>query len=160
MKHWSDTLFYIVLALFTLPSFIVVFAATRALLHRFWPRQQHPKRVAAALSVVATPFLCVAGGYLALTIYLYYPQREFQKDKWASDVDKRYEMVDNLQGKHLLLGLTPERVATQLGAPTYQSETHWQYYIGFKTNLFSIDADALSVEFAQGKVVSYRIHEN
>ncbi|GAB3305709.1 hypothetical protein [Hymenobacter tenuis] len=160
MKASSDLLFYIVLGLFTLPAFIVVFAATRALLHRFWPGQQHPKRIAGAVSVAATPFLCLAGGYLALTIYLYYPHREFHKDNWASDVNKRYEMMEDLQNNHQLRGLTQVQVATQLGVPTYKSENHWQYYIGFKPSLFSIDGDVLSIQFAQGKVVSYQIHEN
>ncbi|GAB3234816.1 hypothetical protein GCM10027346_23990 [Hymenobacter seoulensis] len=159
MKSWSDLLFYVVLALFTLPAFIVVFAATRALLHRFWPGQQHPKRIAGAVSVAATPFLCLAGGYLALTIYLYYPHREFQRDKWASDVNKRYEMVEDLQSTHQLTGLTKEQVANLLGTPDYQDAGLWVYHVGIKPSLFALDGDALSLEFVQGKVARYWVHQ-
>ncbi|SNR68307.1 hypothetical protein SAMN06269173_10599 [Hymenobacter mucosus] len=84
---------------------------------------------------------------------------EFQKDKWTSDINKRYEMVEDVQHSHRLVGLTQNEVTVLLSEPNYKGEEFWQYYIGMTPRLIPIDGDALSLQFSNGKVVRYLIHE-
>ncbi|WP_139924435.1 outer membrane protein assembly factor BamE [Hymenobacter sp. DG01] len=158
-KDWSDLLFYAALALCASPLFIVVFASTRALLRRFSLAQEHPKRTAALVEAGATPLLCMAGAYLALSLYLYYPHRNFTSTGWAADKMKRYEMVEHLQTSHQLVGLTKAQVAALLGTPDQQADGYWEYYLGMTPKLIPIDADALTLEFREGKVVRCTVHE-
>lgn len=158
-KNWSDLLFYAVLAFCASPLFIMVFAAMRALLRRFSPTQRHPKFAAALVTAVATPLLCIGGAYLALSLYMYYPHRDFTTAGWTADKMKRYEMVEHLQTTHQLVGLTEAEAAALLGAPDQQMDGYWEYYLGMMPKLIPIDGDALTLEFRRGKVVRYVVHE-
>ncbi len=74
-------------------------------------------------------------------------------------MNKRYEMVEDVQHSHRLVGLTQNEVTVLLGEPNYKGEEFWQYYIGMTPRLIPIDGDALSLQFSNGKVVRYWIHE-
>jgi hypothetical protein len=151
--------FYFFILLCALLVAIPAFAVARYIIRRFWPMQQHGNRIAILAATVATPFLCVAGLYLILGIYLYYPHRDFNSDRWAAEKMKRYEIIEDLQDSHRLLGLSEKEVATLLGAPDQHTDQYWEYYLGMTPKLLAIDGDALSLEFSDGKVVRYFIHE-
>ncbi|QNE38309.1 hypothetical protein F1C16_01415 [Hymenobacter sp. NBH84] len=155
----SLVLFYFI-ALFGLLSLgALIFFIIRAGIHRFWPSTSHPTIVSVMLSMVATPLLCILGFYLFLVIYFYYPHRDFNQDTWAAKQDKRYEMVDDLQSSHQLIGLTEKQVTTLLGKPDMRFENSWEYYLGMPPKLIPIDGDALSLEFRDGRVTRYWVHE-
>ncbi|MBX0292245.1 hypothetical protein K3G63_17490 [Hymenobacter sp. HSC-4F20] len=156
---WDNILFYFIVLLLALPVAISVYAAVRTIISRFWPMQQHSTGVSIGIAAVTTPFLCVAGFQLALYFYFYYPHRDFDPNRWASTLPKRYEMVEDLQASHQLDGLTEAEVIKLLGKPDYQFENGWEYYIGMFPKAVPIDGDALSIQFSNGKVVRYRIHE-
>ncbi|MDF7810044.1 hypothetical protein [Hymenobacter sp. YC55] len=151
--------FYSLVVLCALLVAIPVFAVARYIIRRFRPAQPHSNRIAILAAIVATPILCVAGLYLMLAIYLYYPHRDFNSDRWAAEKMKRYEMMKDLQDSHRLLGLSEKEVAALLGAPDQQTDQYWEYYLGMTPKLIPIDGDALSLEFRDGKVVRFFVHE-
>lgn len=155
----SPTLVYFILLFGLLSLAALLFFTARAILSRFWPRASHPNTVAVLLTMAMTPLVCFGGAYLFLAIYFYYPHRTFNQDAWAAKQDKRYELVDDLQESHQLIGLTEEQVTTLLGKPDMRFENSWEYYLGMTPKLFHIDGDALSLEFSNGRVVRYKVHE-
>lgn len=156
---WQDVLFYLFVLLGLLLASVPVFFAAHFLIHRFWPAQRHPNRVALVLAAISTPLLCIAGLYLALAIYLYYPHRDFDPTRWATNQMKRYEMVDDLQGSHRLIGLREDQVIALLGKPDMRSDNSLEYYLGMTPKLLPIDGDALSIVLQNGRVTRCYIHE-
>jgi hypothetical protein len=156
--RWQTVLFYTVLLLCVGLLGLLVFRAVTYLVARFWPSLQRPTRIALPATILITPLLCVAIPYLFLAFYLYYPHRDFNKADWAT---KRYELVEDLVASHKLVGLTEEQVGELLGAPDRESTSAatWEYYLGMTPKLIPIDGDALSLQFSNGKVVRYWIHE-
>jgi hypothetical protein len=158
---WQNVLFNAFLLLCVGLLGLLVFKAVDYLLVRFWPRLQRPNRVTIPAAILITPLLCVAIPYVALALYLYYPHRAFNKSDWATDLPKRYELVDDLVASQKLVGLTEEQVVALLGKPDRESKSDaaWHYYLGMTPKLIPIDGDALSLQFKNGKVVRFWIHE-
>jgi amino acid transporter len=83
----------------------------------------------------------------------YYPERDFDKTKWETDIERRYEMTDDLVKNRKLIGKTKEEIKELLGQEGVSFDgSRWTYYIGFKPSLFGIDPDVLEIEFKEGKV--------
>ncbi|TGD83127.1 outer membrane protein assembly factor BamE domain-containing protein [Hymenobacter wooponensis] len=158
---WQTVLFYTVLLLCVGLLGLLVFRAATYLVARFWPSMQRPTRIALPAAILITPLLCVAIPNLFLALYLYYPHRDFNKADWATNLPKRHELVDDLVASHKLVGLTEQQVVELLGAPNTESkcDATWEYYLGMTPKLIPIDGDALSLQFSNGKVVRYWIHE-
>jgi len=159
MMAWQDILFYCFVLLGVFLVAIPVYFAVHALGRRFWPSQRHPNRIAFVMAAISTPMLCAGGLYLALAIYLYYPRQDFDPTEWAANQMERYEMVDDLQGSHRLIGLTEEQVIALLGKPDMRSDNSLEYYLGMTPKLIPIDGDALTIVLQSGKVSRCYIHE-
>jgi hypothetical protein len=112
-------------------------------------------RVAAtwASTLILTPiiYICLIMAWVyAVTDY---PKIEFNKAKWATDIEKRYEMTDDLVDNEQLTGKTKDEIIELLGLEdNTQQSNQWTYYIGFRPRLFSVDPDILVIEFKNGKV--------
>lgn len=104
-------------------------------------------------TLVLTPIIYV-GLIVGWVAYVsYYPERDFDKEKWKSDIEKRYEMTDDLVDNEKLIGKTKEEIKELLGQEEVSLDgSRWTYYIGFKPSLFGIDPDVLEIEFKDGKV--------
>ncbi len=104
-----------------------------------------------------TPLIYV-GLIVAWVVYVsYYPERDFDKEKWKTDIEKRYELTDDLIDSGRLIGKTKEEVKELLGQEDLSFDgSRWTYYIGFKPSLFGIDPDVLEIEFKDGKVSKCR----
>ena len=158
---WETILFYTVLLLCAGVLGLLVFRTATYVVARLWPSLQRPNRIALPATILITPLLCVAIPYLLLAIYLYYPHRDFNKADWATNMPKRYELVEDLVASHKLVGLTEQQVVELLGTPDmkFKPGATWEYYLGMTPKLIPIDGDALSLQFSNGKVVRYWIHE-
>jgi len=95
----------------------------------------------------------------------YYPARPFDKNEWQGQVEKRYELADDLINKKTLIGRTKAEVKELLGDETSYSQTqmqqeideksnNWIYYIGYKPRPMRIDADFLQIKFNNGHVIT------
>lgn len=102
-------------------------------------------------SVVAT-ILTVPVIYVCLILCWgilssYYPDKDFDREAWSQDKEKRYEYTHSLNEDRLLEGKTPDQVLEYLGEPDYKENNTFIYYIGFKPRLMGIDPDWLKIEF-------------
>ena len=104
-------------------------------------------------TIVITPVV-YAGLYVAWFAFVtYYPERDFDKEKWKTDIEKRYEMTDDLVDNEKLIGKTKEEIKELLGQEEVSMDSsRWTYYIGFKPGIVEIDPDVLQIEFKNGKV--------
>jgi hypothetical protein len=90
----------------------------------------------------------------------YYPERDFDKEKWRTDIERRYEMTDDLVENGKLIGKTKDEIKELLGQEEVSLDgLRWTYYIGFKPSLFGIDPDVLEIEFKEDKVSKCWIRE-
>jgi hypothetical protein len=113
-------------------------------------------RIAVTLisTLVLTLMVYVGIITLWLSVAMYYPKEDFDKDKWKSDVKKRYEMTDDLVNNKKLIGKTKEEIIQLLGQEENIFESdEWTYNVGFRPSMFGIDPDILEIEFKDDKVI-------
>ena len=104
-------------------------------------------------TILLTPIIYVGLIVVWVAYVSYYPERDFDKAKWKTDIEKRYEMTDDLVDNGKLIGKTKEEVKELLGQEDVSLDgSRWTYYIGFKPSLFGIDPDVLEIEFKEDKV--------
>lgn len=113
------------------------------------------RRVTTWLTTIAlTPVIYVGLILIWFAVASYYPERDFEKEKWMTDIEKRYEMADDLVDNEKLIGKTKKEIIELLGQEENNPEgSHWIYYIGCKPSLIGIDPDILEIEFKGDKVV-------
>lgn len=105
------------------------------------------------VTIVLTPVIYIGIILAWIAFATYYPERDFDKEKWKADIEKRYEMTDDLVDNGKLIGKTKEEIKELLGQEDVNSDsTLWTYYIGFKPSIIGIDPDVLEVEFKNDKV--------
>jgi hypothetical protein len=110
-------------------------------------------------TILLTPLIYVAVFMIWVISISYYPSNEFDKQKWHKDIDKRYELSEDIIENEILLGKTTDEVKTLLGDDYQQSGPDtWSYYLGFKPQLFGIDPDYLEIEFKDGRVIKVSQH--
>lgn len=105
-------------------------------------------------TLIFTPLIYVGLVVGWLVSVSYYSVKDFDKEKWNTDIEKRYEMTDDLIDNGKLIGKTKNEIKELLGQEAVSSDSaQWTYYIGFKPGPFAIDPDVLEVEFKNGKVL-------
>ena len=103
--------------------------------------------------------------FLSVLVFIfgasYYPTHDFNKQKWVSDSEKRYELSEDLIESKILIGKTKKEVTEILGEPDgWKQEDYWSYYLGYKPSFMSIDPDYLDIEFKNDKVSTVGQHES
>lgn len=143
------------LILIGLALLIIAFLFWRWLLKKFIKSDVKRKVFTWLATLLSTPLIYVASIFILISIISYYPSRDFDKERWHTDKEKRYELSEDLIESQMLIGLTKEEVSNVLGAEHDGSEEtdYWTYYLGFRPQLFGIDPDVLSIEFKDGKVI-------
>lgn len=108
-----------------------------------------------------TPIIYVGLIFTWISFETYYPEKDFDKEKWADNLEKRYEYADDLVDNDKLIGLTKKEIKEMLGEPEYENEKTMTYYIGFSPrHLFGIDPDYLEIDFEDGKAHETRIYNS
>ena len=111
-------------------------------------------------TLISTPIIYIGLIILWITIMSYYPSVEFDKAKWDTDKEKRYEMSEDIIQSNMLIGLTKQEVIELLGIEENKIESNlWYYYLGFVPRFLSIDPDVLTIKFVNGKVTEVGQHE-
>ncbi|MBC6988179.1 hypothetical protein [Hymenobacter sp. BT491] len=151
--------FYLALGIVGLIVGTCFYYLYRQLIGRFLKPRRHLVVIAALAAAITTPLLGWAGVRLTLYALAYYPHRDFNSKKWAADPLKRYEMMDDLLASQRLLGLSPPQVEALLGRPNLSNAGAWEYYLGMTPKVLSIDGDALTILFQNGKVIRCYIRE-
>ena len=124
-----------------------------------WNKLRNPLLWLTTLFV--TPAVYVGLFFIWFAFETYYPERDFDKEKWTENVEKRYEYADDLVDNEKLIGLSRKEIKEMLGEPEYESENSMTYYIGFSPrHLFGIDPDYLEIDFKDGKARDTRIYNS
>ncbi len=90
----------------------------------------------------------------------YYPTHDFDKEKWFTDEEKRYEMSDNIIESNMLIGKTKTEIQQILGDGDNSDQSDgWYYYLGYRPGFANIDPDVLYIEFKNGKVIKVEQHK-
>jgi hypothetical protein len=112
-------------------------------------------------TILLTP--CIYIGIILLWIFSvsYYPNRDFDKQKWFDDKDKRYELSKDIIGSKMLIGKSKVQVRQLLGdeADNKDSLNVWTFGLGIRPELFNIDDSYLQVEFDNEKVINVEQHK-
>jgi hypothetical protein len=109
------------------------------------------------ITIVVTPVVYVGIIICWIAYTSYYPRRDFNKSKWETDVETRYEMTDDLIESRQLLSRSKDEVRQLLGEDGMDSTSvRWTYYIGFRPGLLNFDPDVLEIEFKDNKVSTCR----
>lgn len=115
---------------------------------------------ATVAAVISALFLYVAIGATWFFIISYYPHREFNREAWLTNPEKRYELSKSIINSGILIGKTKAEVGEILGTGSHAgAENRWYYYLGFKPSLIGIDPDVLDIEFKDEKVIKVEQHE-
>ncbi|OCX51155.1 hypothetical protein BEL04_20825 [Mucilaginibacter sp. PPCGB 2223] len=110
-------------------------------------------------TIILTPII-----YCSIVLFFvfcveYYPNNDFDKDKWKADKEKRYELTKDLIGSKLLIGMTKDQVRATLGdEENINDNNDWYYEIGYKPELFNIDPNSIHITFEKNRVVEVFEH--
>lgn len=137
-------------------------------IYLFWLRllrnviiqEKRKKFIVLIITVITIPIIYVVIIFSLLTGIYYYPDRDFDKEQWFNNKEKRYELSHDIIESRMLIGKTKNEVQQILGNEySSDGEDHWMYELGFRPQLSAIDPDVLDVIFINGKVVRVGQHE-
>ena len=102
-------------------------------------------------------FVCVL--FIGLYIGANIDNSTFSQERWERYPDMRYYMIEDLEKKHTIIGMTEEEILELLGEPTYAYTDsnpryrHYKYYIGPPEPMFSYmyEPDIYFLVFEDGK---------
>ncbi len=143
---------YVINLVLAIPVFFVV----RRLARRFIHQERYVRTATWLATILATPLLYAGIVVAFFFVGMYYPHRGFDRTRWLSDTEKRFEMSGDIIGSGMLLGKSKEEVVEILG-PADTTDADVTYYLGF-TPMGMIDPDYLVVRFDEGKVVKVTQH--
>lgn len=90
----------------------------------------------------------------------YHPAHNFDKVKWFTNKETRYELSEDIIESEMLIGKTKSEVRQILGDENNSDQSeHWSYYLGFRPGFINIDPDVLDIEFEHGRVIRVGQHE-
>jgi hypothetical protein len=111
-------------------------------------------------TILLTP--CIYVGIILLWIFSvsYYPNRDFDKQKWSGDKDKRYKLSKDIIQSKMLIGKSKAQVRQLLGDEGNNDSLNvWTFCLGIRPELFNIDDSYLQIEFNNDKVVNVEQHK-
>ena len=140
---------YIINSVLAIPTFFLC----RFIFRKFIKDRQSRLALTWGSTAILTPLLYIGLIIIWVSVVTYYPEGEFDREKWRSDQEKRYEMTDDLVTSKTLIGKTKSEIIELLGQEDNMIESDkWVYYVGFRPSMFGIDPDILEIEFKDGKV--------
>ncbi len=147
---------YFILFVLSFPTFFL----WRWLLKKFIKVDRIRKIASWVATLIATPLIYIGIIVLLFFIMSYYPTHDFDKEKWFTDEEERYEMSDNIIESNMLIGKTKTEIQQILGDGDNSDQSDgWYYYLGYRPGFANIDPDVLYIEFKNGKVLKVEQHK-
>jgi len=141
---------YIILIILGIPVFFI----WRWVFSRYIKTERTRKIATWTATIFTTPLLYIGIFLLLFYAMTYYPSHEFDRMKWSSDMEKRYEMSQDIIDSKMLIGKTKSEVKQLLGdSNDPDGDNNWSYYLGMKPGIISIDPDILEIEFKDEKAI-------
>ena len=148
---------YFILIVLAVPTYFI----WRRLFKKFIKVDTTRKIATWTATIIATPLIYV--GLILLWIFSisYYPNRDFDKQKWFAEKDKRYELSKEIIASKMLIRKSKLEVRQILGdeGDNKDSFNVWTFGLGIRPALFNIDDSYLQVEFDSNKVVNVEQHK-
>lgn len=152
MQELKITL-YILTILVSIPAVIIWNWFFKKLIRSDKPRKLTSWLATFAMMPVSYKVIIVPW-YLGLS---FFPSRHFNKEKWHSAAEKRYEMSEDIIDRDILIGKTKADIQLLLGKAENLSEnSEWEYILGSRPGFFVIYPDLLRITFKDGKAVKVR----
>ncbi|MBV5314325.1 MAG: hypothetical protein JZU47_13570 [Prolixibacteraceae bacterium] len=139
-----------------LPTYFIL----RWILKKFIKVESLRRIATLVTTLIVTPF--IYSGLIAfwLISISYYPSHDFDKEKWFSNKEKRFELSKDIIKSKMLINKTKAEVQQILGDEENSGKSdYWNYYLGFKPGFANIDPYVLDIEFKKGKVIRVGQHE-
>ena len=147
---------YFILLVLGVPTFFI----WRWFLKKFIKVDKTRKVATCTVTLITTPLIYIGIIMLWFSSMSYHQTNDFDKEKWSTEKETRYELSEDIIESEMLIGKTKSEVRQILGDEnnTDQSD-HWSYYLGFRPGFANIDPDVLDIEFQDGKVIRVGQHE-
>lgn len=146
---------YFIILILAIPTFFI----WRLIFRKHIKDKNRLNIITLVATLVATPIIYIGIIMLCIFSISYYPSKEFDRQKWISDKESRYELSEEIIESEMLIGKTKSEVKEILGDEENDDDSDlWNYYLGFKPQLFGIDPDVLDIEFENGKVIKVGQH--
>lgn len=112
-------------------------------------------------TIILTPLIYVALVAVLFSLLFYQPKRDFDKDKWFADKEKRYEMRDDLVDSGILKEKSKKETIDLLGPPDFGTDTTnvWNYDLGTSGTGLGWQFNTLLVMFDNDRVVNVEKQE-
>jgi hypothetical protein len=142
---------YFILILLGIPTFFF----WRWLFKKYIQADKTRKIAVWVATIILTPVIYISIVMLYVFSVSYYPTHDFDKRRWLTDEDNRYELSDDLIKSKMLIGKTKNEVRLLLGNETENQDSvnTWYYGLGYRPGLFNIDPSYLEIEFQNNKVL-------
>jgi len=110
------------------------------------------------LTILLTPVLYVAAVVIFFSILFNEPSRKFDKTSWRSNIDKRFQMSDDIIKSGILIGKDTTQIKDFLGDTNlkYQDSTkqlNWTYDMGEGGGGIGFLFHSLGITFKDNKAV-------
>lgn len=139
---------------------ISTFYIWRSIFRKYLIDKQKQKIATWIATIIATPLIYIGLVILWIFSISYYPSNDFDRQKWLNNKEKRYEFSKEIIESKMLIGKTKAEVKAILGDEgNSESSDLWNYYLGFRPQLFGVDPDVLDIEFEKGKVIKALQHQ-
>ena len=139
---------------------IPVFFLLRWLIRKLIKNNKLHRLISWVTTIILTPIIYLGLIVLWISISSYYPNIIFDKTKWDTDKDKRYEMSDEIIKSKMLIGKTKQEVIKRLGNGGNDLDNNdWYYDLGFIQSQGTTLPSTLTVKFMYGKVIVVEYNE-
>ena len=148
---------YIIMLLIAIPAFFI----WRYVFKKFISVIRTRKMVTWTATLISAPLIYMGIVQLFFFGLSYYPTHDFNKEKWFSDREKRYEVFEDIIESEMLIGKTKTEVRQILGDENNSDESdYWRYNIGYVPAFFCMDPTWLDIDFKNGKVIRVGQHRS
>lgn len=123
-------------------------------------KNRNKRAVSTWIATIVTAPLCYVIIIAAIVLLpMYYPDRDFDRNKWFNDKDERYEYVEDIIKSKMLIGKTSAEVEKILGIDHFNEQYGgWFYELG--TTPSAIDPDSMEILFKDGRVTNVIRHRH
>lgn len=155
----SVILIYSIFVIIVIGIGVGVFFICRSLSKKLVKRVSTRQIVTWLATFLLTPIVCAGLTWLVIFIWTYYPNKDFNKDGWQINRDKHYEYSTNIIKSRILIGKSKKQVKELLGPEENTNESdNWEYDLGNKPDILTLEEFYLFIQFKNGKVVSVEQH--
>lgn len=113
---------YFILLIIAIPTFLF----SRWLLKKYIKSDRTRKIATWSATFIGTPIIYVGLIMFYMFGLTYTPRRDFDKSKWLTDREGRFQMAGDIISSKMLVSKDTNQVKQMLGEPTWGSDSKWR----------------------------------